>query len=156
MTPNYEYLLDDVGWQILETLQVDARVSFRELGERIGLTGAAVAERVRKMEEAGIVKGYWTEFNYERLGFPITAFIKVNAAGEASIQLKEFIKTLPQLIESHHVVGGESVIFKVVMPSLHALESLIETLSHYGTVHPSIVLSSFFHAPDLKRKPDAI
>lgn len=156
MTPNYEYLLDDVGWQILETLQADARVSFRELGERIGLTGAAVAERVRKMEEAGIIKGYWTELNCEKLGFPITAFVKVNATGEASIQLKEIIKTLPQLIESHHVVGGESVIFKVAMPSLQALESLIQTLSHYGTVYPSIVLSSFFHAPDLNKQPDGI
>lgn len=155
MTPNYENLLDEIGWKILDELQKDAGVSYREIGERIGLTGAAVAERVKKMKESGIIKQTWIELDYERLGFPIMAFIKVNAAGESGIQLKEFIKTLPQLVESHHVVGGESVIFKVVMPSLQALESLIETLSHYGTVHPSIVLSSFFHAPDLKNKPDA-
>lgn len=150
MTPNYEYLLDDIGWQILTELLKDAGVSYREIGERIGLTGAAVAERVKKMRDAGIIKATRIELNYERLGLPVTAFIKINA-GENTSQLREFISTLPQVSEVHSVVGGESVMVKVILASLPALDELLDQFRQFGAVYPSIVLSSSYKIPHIRK-----
>lgn len=69
--------LDEVDWQILSILQTEARISFKELGYRIGLTGTAIAERVRKLEDEGIIKGYTIKVNREKIGLPITAFFKL-------------------------------------------------------------------------------
>lgn len=149
MTPYSENLLDEIGWKILDQLQKDAGVSYREIGERIGLTGAAIAERVKKMKESGIIKQTRIELNYERLGLPVTAFIKINA-GENTSQLREFISTLPQMTEVHSVVGGESVMIKVVLVSLPALDELLDQFRQFGAVYPSIVLSSSYKIPRIR------
>ena len=65
-------LLDDTGWQVLATLQENARIPFSELGRRVGLSAPAVAERVRRMEDAGIIAGYGVRLGFEQLGRPIT------------------------------------------------------------------------------------
>lgn len=144
MTPYFDSLLDDVGWKILSELLQDAGVSYREIGERIGLSGAAIAERVRKMKESGIIRETRIELNYEKLGLPVTAFIKVNAVGEDKHKLESFIETLPNVLEIHRVVGGESIILKIALKSLPALEELRQQLEPYGAVHPSIVLISTY------------
>jgi Lrp/AsnC family leucine-responsive transcriptional regulator len=144
MAPNYDYLLDDAGWRILSELQKDAGVSYREIGERIGLSGAAIAERVKKMKEAGIIIETRIELNYEKLGLPVTAFIKVNAVGERKNQLEVFIETLPNVLEIHRVVGGESIMLKIALKALPVLEELRQQLEPYGAVYPSIVLTSTY------------
>ena len=73
-----ERLLDETGWHILEALQENARLSFSELGQRVGLSSPAVAERVRRMEDAGIITGYRAEVNTARIGYTITAIIRIN------------------------------------------------------------------------------
>ena len=66
-------LLDDIGRQILKILQVDGRISFNELGRRVGLSSPAVAERVRRMEDAGIIMGYKAVVDQSKVGYPIMA-----------------------------------------------------------------------------------
>src|SRR4051794_41982422 len=73
MSLESERLLDDVGWQLLRELQANARLSFSELGRRVGLTPPAVADRVRRMEEAGIIRGYRLEGDHAKGGLPLTA-----------------------------------------------------------------------------------
>ncbi len=150
MAPYGENLLDDIGWQILHVLMVDASLSYREVGERIGLTGAAVGERVKKMMEAGIIREIRAEPNFSKLGLHITAFIKVSATGEDMLKLKKSLPSLPAILEAHEVVGGESLILKVVLPSLPALQALRDDLSSYGPVHASIVLDSIHYKRDLR------
>lgn len=144
MTPYSENLPDEIGWKILDELQKDAGVSYREIGGRIGLTGAAIAERVKKMKELGIIQQTRIELNYEKLGLPVIAFIKVNAVGESKHRLETFIETLPNVIEIHRVVGGESIILKIALKSLPILEELRQQLEAYGAVYPSIVLNSTY------------
>src|SRR5579875_2870126 len=74
-----EKLLDETGWQLLHELQQNARLSFSELGQRVGLSSPAVAERVRKMEDAGIITGYHAEVNPAKLGFPVMAIIRMTS-----------------------------------------------------------------------------
>ena len=76
-----ERLLDNTGWRILDELQENARLTFNELGRRVNLSAPAAAERVRRMEEAGIITGYRAEVNPEKVGFPLGAFLRVEAPG---------------------------------------------------------------------------
>jgi Lrp/AsnC family leucine-responsive transcriptional regulator len=89
-----ERTLDDVAWRILGALQADARLSFSELGRRVGLSPPAAAERVRRLEDAGILSGYRAELNLERLGFPITAIIRVSTPEPQFARLKTVVAEL--------------------------------------------------------------
>jgi Lrp/AsnC family leucine-responsive transcriptional regulator len=120
--------LDEVDWQILSILQVEARISFKELGQRIGLTGTAIAERVRKLEDEGIIKGYTIRLNREKIGLPVTAFFKLRVNIEHCKQLREMAVLLPEIIEAHRVAGSEYYILKVVLPSMQHLEAMMALL----------------------------
>lgn len=134
--------LDEVDWQILSILQLEARISFKELGQRIGLTGTAIAERVRKLEDEGIIEGYSIKLNHEKVGLPVMAFFKLRVNVEHCQKLREMAITLPEIIEAHRVVGSEYYIMKVVLPSMQHLEEMMEKFFQLGAVEVSIVLST--------------
>ncbi len=142
MTLENEKLLDDIGWHILQEMQENARISFAELGRRVGLSIPAVTERVRRMEEAGIITGYHAEVNPEKVGYPITAFIRMSITGNVSTRLTALLKDLSEVSECHRGTGGDSFIMKVRVSSIAHLEQLIEKLLPLGTPTTSIVLSS--------------
>jgi Lrp/AsnC family leucine-responsive transcriptional regulator len=134
--------LDDIGRQILRALQEDARISFSELGRRVGLSSPAVAERVRRMEEAGIILGYRATVDFERVGYPITAFIRVNTSGPKVREADEMVKAIPEVLECHHLTGDDCFILKVAVSSVRHLEEVICQMGTYGQTTTSIVLSS--------------
>ena len=84
-----EKLLDPLGWKLLVELQTDARISFAELGRRVGLSTPAVAERVRRMEDEGIIRAYRAEIDPSSVGLPITAFIRMSIVGNVLAKLTE-------------------------------------------------------------------
>jgi Lrp/AsnC family transcriptional regulator, leucine-responsive regulatory protein len=135
-------IMDETGWRILGELQENARISFSELGRRVALTPPAVAERVRRMEETGIIAGYRAQPDHERIGLPITAFIRWTATGNDCAYLGEVAKDVPEIIECHRVTGEESYVVKVVVRSVEHLEELIDRLMPYGETKTSVVLSS--------------
>ena len=135
-------LLDNIGRQILKSLQENARISFSELGRRVGLSSPAVAERVHRMEEAGYIKEYRAIVNQEKLGFPITAFIRVTANVGMLKEADEMARTIPEVIEGHHLTGSDGFILKVVVASMGHLEEIINQISNYGQTTTSVVLSS--------------
>jgi Lrp/AsnC family transcriptional regulator, leucine-responsive regulatory protein len=137
-----EKVMDETGWRILGELQQNARISFSELGRRVALTPPAVAERVRRMEETGIITGYRAQPAHERIGLPITAFIRWTATGNDCAYLGEVAKDIPEVIECHRVTGEESYVVKVVVRSVEHLEELIDRLMPYGETKTSVVLSS--------------
>ena len=143
MTLEIEKLLDGTGWQILRALQQNARLSYSELGQRVGLSSPAVAERVRKMEDAGIINGYHAEINVAKIGFPITAVIRMSPSpGERCTRFTASIQEIPEVLECHRVTGSDSLVMKVVASSVEHLEALIDQLSAHGQLTTSIVLSS--------------
>jgi Lrp/AsnC family leucine-responsive transcriptional regulator len=137
-----ESLLDEVGWRILLALQADARLSFSALGRRVGLSAPAVAERVRRLEDAGIIRGYRVDLNLEKAGCPITAFIRVSTPEPQFARLKSLAVELREVLECHHVTGADSLVLKVAATSVSHLEKVIEQLGRYGTPTTSIILSS--------------
>lgn len=142
MASGSEKLLDEIGWKILRALQEHARVSFAELGRRVNLSIPAVTERVRRLEDAGIITGYHAEVNAEKIGLPITAFIRMNIVGDMTPRLTALLKELPEISECHRGTGGDSFIMKVNVASVHHLERLIDRLLPFGTTTTSVVLSS--------------
>ena len=131
-----------MAWRILGALQADARLSFSELGRRVGLSPPAAAERVRRLEDAGIISGYRAELNLERLGFPITAIIRVSTPEPQFARLKAVIAELSEVLECHHVTGADSLVLKVTALSVGHLEKVIEQIGRHGTPTTSIILSS--------------
>lgn len=142
MTLDSEKLLDEIGWRILMELQGNARLTYAELGRRVGLSIPAVTERVRRMEEAGVITGYHAEVNPEKVGLPITAFMRMNIVGNMTPKLTALLKELPEITECHRGTGGDSFIMKVNVASVHHLERLIDLLLPFGMTTTSIVLSS--------------
>jgi Lrp/AsnC family leucine-responsive transcriptional regulator len=138
---NNEKLLDDVGWQLLGLLQEDARLSFKELGRRVGLAPSSVAERIHRMEEAEILLGYHAEINLEKVGLPVMAFIRMNTAGQNSARIALLLADMPEILECYRLTGSEAFIMKVCVSSVKQLEVLIDQLSQYGQPTTSLVLS---------------
>lgn len=137
-----EKLLDNIGKAIVLELVNNARISFSELGRVVGLSTPAVTERVRKLEEAGIITGYHAGFNENMLGSSVTAFIHLDTPATCYDRVKSLVNQLPQVLECHHVSGEGSFILKVVVGSVGDLEPLVARFSPLGRTKTTIVLSS--------------
>src|SRR5579859_1154603 len=123
MTLEIEKLLDETGWQLLAELQQNARLSYSELGQRVGLTSPAVAERMRRMEEAGIIKGYHAEVDLARVGLPVSAIIRVGPMeGRTCRTVASALSTIPEVLECYRVTGNDAVVVRVVAASVEHLE----------------------------------
>lgn len=133
--------LDDINIELLDLLQEDCRMSYRELGERVGLSAPAVTERIRRLEEMGIIKGYRVDVDYEALGFPLLCVIRLNSPRGAS-EVDEVIENMPEVIESNRVTGSESHVLRARARSTGHLEDLLHELWSYGDSNTNIVTSS--------------
>jgi Lrp/AsnC family transcriptional regulator, leucine-responsive regulatory protein len=136
--------MDRIAWRIVEELQQNARLSWAELGRRVGLTTPAVAERVHRLEKLGVIRGFHADINLERLGMPILIFVRLSMAGpEALVRtFQQQAKTWDEVLECHRVTGSDSFIVKARVVSVEHLESFLDKLGHYGTTSTSTVLSS--------------
>ncbi len=134
--------LDDVSWQILRELQTNARLNFSELGRRVGLTPPAVAERVHRLEESGVIRGYHTELDFERIGLPLMAVIRIATDEHAVVHFGSVAKDMPEVLECHRVTGEDTYMTKVAVASVRHLEGLLDRLRPYGQTVTSIILSS--------------
>jgi len=139
---NSSSLLDSYGRHLLDELQKDARLSIAELSRRIGLSPTATTERLRQMEEIGIIAGYSIEIDREALGLPLLAFIRMTCEGERYNKFLTFVQTLEEVRECHHLTGADAFLLKVTTTSIEDLEALIEALLPYGSPTTSIAFSS--------------
>jgi Lrp/AsnC family transcriptional regulator, leucine-responsive regulatory protein len=141
MIPNTQKLLDETSWQILTILQEDARIPYKELGQRVGLSSPAVTERVRRLEDAGIITRYRAELNLDELGLPIAAFITIKSFGHRCDQIRALLQESPEVEACYRVTGSDHYLVKVVVISISHLEQLVDRFIPYATVSTSVVLS---------------
>ena len=137
-----EKLLDTIGWAIIAALQEDARLSFNELARRIGVSPPTIAERVRRMEEIGIIAGYRAVIDPTKVGLPVTAIIRLITPVEQYDRSYDAIRAMPEVARCHRVTGGDSSILTVRVASLAHLEDVIDRLRPIGQSITSLVLSS--------------
>jgi Lrp/AsnC family transcriptional regulator, leucine-responsive regulatory protein len=144
---------DELSLNLLIELSRDARASYAELGRRVGLSPSAVVERMRRMEEQGIIEGYAAAINPAALGLSVLAVVRMTCDGTHYHPFLKFVKTLPEVRVCHHVTGADAFFLEVATRSLEELERLIERLLPYGIPTTSLVFSSPVarHSPDLSR-----
>jgi len=142
MTLEIERLLDKTGWRLLNELQQNARLSYTELGQRVGLSLPAVTDRIRRMEEAGILTGYHAEVDFERVGLPVQAIVRLESLGGRSCDyVAEQANQIPEVVEIYRVIGEDSIVVRVAATSVNHLTKVIDQLSQYGIPTTSIVRS---------------
>jgi len=133
--------LDDVDWRIIEILQEDGRISFSELGRQVAMSAPAVTERVRRLEDAGIITGYRAEVDLGRLGLPIVAVVRSRPGFDAKDRFEKTMQDAPGVLECVRVTGEDCYVTKVVAGSMPELESVIDGLAGFGETTTSLVLS---------------
>ncbi|KXG74715.1 Lrp/AsnC family transcriptional regulator [Thermotalea metallivorans] len=134
--------MDSTDLKILEILQQDGRISMKDLGKKVGLTSPAVSERVKKLEENGVILGYRAIVNPQKLNKNIKAFIDVSIKAENYKKFLEFAPTHECIVECHHITGGDCMTLKVMTENMAELEKLIDDIKRFGNSRTSIILSS--------------
>jgi Lrp/AsnC family leucine-responsive transcriptional regulator len=142
MNNEFEKLLDRTGRQILFTLQEEARISFSELGKKVGLTPPAAAERVRRLEEAGLISGYHACIPPEKLGLPIQAYLRLKTTPDRYPKVLAAVREMPEVMECHHVTGDDAFLLKVAAASPTHLEAIIARFSPFGETATAVILST--------------
>ena len=151
MQKTLNFKLDDLSKEILRCLQENARVSFTEIGRKIGLTSPAVAERVKKMEDLGIIAKYTTQIAHGELGYQMRAMITLRAFVGKLRPFLDKVDTFKEVINCYRITGNENIIMEVVIEDQKHLEQFIDQLISYGETRTHIILSSVVsNAPILK------
>jgi len=141
--------IDVIDQAILQELQVDGRVSWRELGERVGLSAPAARDRVKALERDGVITGYQVQVDPAKIGLPIRAIIRlsetVNAwSGDRSTatRVDDVVADLPEVLECHRVTGAESHVMRVLVASTGHLEEVLEAVWPFAGTVTNIVTST--------------
>lgn len=142
MTRTQHHELDDVAWRILRTLQSDARAPLKTLAQAAGLSVAATAERIKRLQDAGTVQRFAVELDAVKVGYPIKAIVGITATQPGKKALLERLHASPEVLECHHVAGADSYLMTVVAASMDDLERFIGTINPYGETRTSIVFST--------------
>ncbi|MEV4480327.1 Lrp/AsnC family transcriptional regulator [Micromonospora coxensis] len=134
--------MDDMDWALLRELQADARLSYSELSRRVHLSPPAVAERVRRLEEAGVITGYHAHVDLTRAGRSVLALIRMSCYGPRCILHDPEVADWPEIREIHRITGDACSMLKVAAGSMEGFEAVIDRLAPYGQPSSTMVLST--------------
>jgi Lrp/AsnC family transcriptional regulator, leucine-responsive regulatory protein len=134
--------LDATDRKIIGELTTDGRVPLAELGRRVNLSSPAVAERVRRLERAGVITGYRVELDPRMLGYPLTAIVRVKPAAGQLTRIPELAAEIPQVGECHRITGEDCFYLKVYLRSIEELSSLLDRFLAFGETTTSIINAS--------------
>jgi len=134
--------MDQTDVKIVSILQKDGRISMKELGKLVSLSPPAVAERVKRLEDTGIIERYKAIVNNVKVGKPICVFINASIKPEKQESFWEFAKKSEDIVECHHVTGPYSMIMKAYLREMAHLEELVGKVQSYGNTETYIIMSS--------------
>ena len=132
-------LLDGIDHQIVSELSTDGRVSFAELGRRTNLSPPAVTERVKRLEQAGVITGYRAEVDPRALGYQLTAIVRVKPAVRQLAKIAELAAEIPQIEECLRITGEDCFYIKLHLGSIEELPAVLDQFLLYGETTTSIV-----------------
>ena len=134
--------MDIVDWRILAELQRDARLSQNEVSRRVNLSAPAVAERVRRLTDSGVLRGYAARVDPQALGRAVQAFVQLDCYGPKCILKDESVHGWPEVLEVHRVTGDACTVLRVAVADMAGFQDVIDRLARYGKPTSSLVLSS--------------
>ncbi len=142
--------LDALNWKILKCLQENARQSNAEIGRQVGITSPAVSERIKRMEDAGIILGYKTVVSPLDMGYQLKAIITLHAFIGKLKPFLEKVKTYDEVLNCYRVTGNENIVMEVLLKNQKHLEVFIDQLIVYGETKTQIVLSHVTRFKEVK------
>lgn len=134
--------IDAVNKRILEELQREPRLTMSELGRRIGMSSPAVTERVRRLEETGVIRGYRLDLNPAALGLPIAIYIRIRPNPGQLPRIAELAQQIPEVVECHRITGEDCFLVKAYIPAIDQLDRLLDRFLVYGSTTTSLIQSS--------------
>lgn len=134
--------LDKLSWKILTELQKDARASLTEISKKVGISSPAVSERIQKMEDAGIIKGYRAEIDMDKIGYSLGVYISIKIRFSSGNKFQELLEDTPEIFECHKLTGHDCMLMKAFVKDPKHLERLNDKLSQYGELTTSLILKS--------------
>jgi Lrp/AsnC family leucine-responsive transcriptional regulator len=135
-------LLDDTNRRLLAELQEDARLTLAELGRRVGLSSPAVAERIQRLEEQGVIRGYHAEIDPRSVGLSLTAVIRIRPAPGQIQNVAELAQRTPEVVQCHRITGEDCFIMRAHLRDVEHLEEVIDHFVILGQTTTSIVQSA--------------
>ena len=143
--------IDSLNWKILKRLQTNARLSNAEIGRQVGISSPAVSERIKKMEDAGIIRGYHAHIAPIEAGYQLKAIITLRAFMGMLKPFLEKVKTYDEVLNCYRITGNENIVMEVVLKNQKHMESFIDQLIIYGETKTQIVLSHVVSYNDVKQ-----
>jgi Lrp/AsnC family leucine-responsive transcriptional regulator len=135
-------LTDATNLRLLAELQADARLSLAELGRRVGLSSPAVADRLKRLEDEGVITGYRAEVNPRALGYTLGTIIRIRPAPRQIAAVAQLARDTPEVLECHRVTGDDCYVMTAYVRDVEHLERLIDQFTPYGQTTSSIMQSS--------------
>lgn len=140
--------IDDISLKILGLLQENARMSYTEIGQKIGMASTSVKERVQKLEDAGIIKKYTVQLDDEKLGYPINAIITLSCSGAYTPKEQVIVDMLMQYHQVSEVLrisGKNDFLIKVSVQSMEEYKEINDKLGKFGQIETSFIVTSFMN-----------
>jgi len=132
--------LDLIDCKLLRELQANARVSFADLSRKVSLSTPAVIERVKRLEESGVIAGYHAHVNPTAVGRSVEAFVKVSVAGDKLLRFAKTVQEIEEVLECYRITGVESFLVLVAVRDTAHLQAVIDQMMPYVSTNTSIVL----------------
>ncbi|TXG35194.1 Lrp/AsnC family transcriptional regulator [Seonamhaeicola maritimus] len=142
--------IDELNKKILKCLQTNARLSNAEIGRQVGISSPAVSERIKKMEDLGVIEGYKTAVSPFEMGYQLKAIITLRAFMGKLKPFLEKVKTFDEVVNCYRITGDENIVMEVVLKNHKHLETFIDQLIIYGESKTQIVLSDVVKQKEIK------
>lgn len=133
--------LDEIDWKLLELLEQDGRLTYKDLGNLVNLSGPAVAKRVDRLSATGIIRGYHADIDLTKLGLSLTAFSHLSVARAKSTEIAKQLGAMPEVTDCFRIAGEYSYIVRVHVASVKELEAFVDRVAKFGHSSTTIVLS---------------
>ena len=134
--------MDEIDRNLLEELQKDARLTRSELARRVELSPTATSDRLRRLEEAGVIGGYHAAINPKAAGYAVSAILRIRPVMGQLKKVESAAQGTPEVLECHRVTGEDCYIMKIVVPDIDDLEAVIDRFTPFGSTTTSIIHSS--------------
>jgi len=135
-------LLDEVNRRILTAMTADPRLSTSELARQVGMSAPAVRERVNRLEQAGVIRGYRLDIDPAAIGLPVAAWVRIRPGPGQLPKIAELAARTPEVSECHRISGEDCFLLKVHVPAIEALEDLLDRFLIHGQTTSSFIVST--------------
>jgi Lrp/AsnC family leucine-responsive transcriptional regulator len=140
--PDGKSLLDETNIRLLAELSADPRASASELARRVGMSAPAVRERVARLEESGVIRGYRLEIDPAAIGLPVAAWVRLRPGPGQLPKIAELAARTPEVSACYRISGEDCFLMKVHVASIEALETVLDQFLMHGQTTSSFIVAT--------------